>query len=85
LACSIEKAFDKQRITFDIGEYSFKLIILEPSVETEKIYPFAEKTIGEFKGKEMKFPEQVNLPYRRVLSYHAKWAYSEALKKRLDR
>jgi hypothetical protein len=81
LACNIEKAFDMQRITFVLGEYSVKLIILDPNIMNEKIYPLAERTIGDFKGKEMKFPEQVNLPYRHVLSYHAKWAYSEALKK----
>jgi hypothetical protein len=47
----------------------------------EPIYPSAEKTIGEFKGKEMKFPERISLPYRRFLSYHAKWVYHEVMQK----
>mmetsp|Transcript_10251 Transcript_10251/g.11774 ORF Transcript_10251/g.11774 Transcript_10251/m.11774 type:complete len:111 (-) Transcript_10251:324-656(-) len=30
LAVNIEKAFDKQRVTFTIGEHSFKFVILDP-------------------------------------------------------
>ena len=72
LASNIKMAFDKQRITFDIGDHSYKLIILDPSVVNEPIYPSDEKTIGEFKGKEMKFSERTSLPNRRLSSYHAK-------------
>ena len=72
LASNIKMAFDKQCITFDIGDHSYKLIILDPSVVNEPIYPSDEKTIGEFKGKEMKFSEWTSLPNRRLSSYHAK-------------
>ena len=72
LASNIKMAFDKQRITFDIGDKSYKLIILDPIVVNEPIYPSDEKTIGEFKGKEMKFSERTSLPNRRLSLYHAK-------------
>ena len=82
LATNIAKAFDEQRIAFDMGVHSFTLIILDAKVRLEPIFPSAHKTIGDFEGAEMKISPRVELPYRSVLSHHARWAFFRAVQKR---
>ena len=55
------------RITFDIGDHLFKLVILDADVKTKKIneknHPDATKTIGEFEGTEMKIRHDLDFDH----------------------
>lgn len=81
----IEQAFDQKEICFlyDSLTNELKVKVLNPLLVTEpltalnprKTYPM---TYGDIDGLTLQLPTGI-FPYRRVLSMHAKFAYSQAL------
>ncbi|CAB9515593.1 expressed unknown protein [Seminavis robusta] len=86
LVKNIKLAYDAQRLCFVMNSAeedpaSIVLKILDPLLEKEPIYDGATATIGMFDGSPLLFDER-KVPLTRVLSMHARLAYSGAKDKK---
>jgi HNH endonuclease len=81
---SIEKAFDHLDVCFlyDPNTSALALKVLNPRLLTKRILPNSvveKRTFSDVSGSQMHIGIPSNIPYRRILSIHAKFAYARAL------
>ncbi len=80
LCKSIEEAFDAKRVCFLINRLDPSKIILkvlDPSLLSNYVVSSHPSTFNDIDGKMLRHPEG-NIPFRRILDWHAKCSYSSA-------
>ena len=82
LCQEIEKAFDEKKLCFLIDRISsgnLQIKILDPALASELIISsHSSKTFADICGWHLQHPPE-NMPYRRILDFHAKCSYRKAI------
>lgn len=82
LAEGIEQAFDAKQVCFFCGlGKDITLAVLDPTLLNKLVAPSTQKTFQDINGSKLLFPPG-NLPFRRILNWHAKLSYEEALSRK---
>lgn len=83
LCRGLEDAFDSKRISFyRTADRKIRMKVWDENVRKKQIYKGEKgdgiKTIGDFEGEFLKFPDDEKTPYTRILSYHHRVCFHNA-------
>eukprot|EP01041_Mallomonas_annulata_P003710 gene3710-7375_t len=76
LCQSIQKAFDSKKVCFLVD----KICFLDIAIRQEKVHNDSKLTFENIDGWLLQHPIE-NIPFRRILDFHAKMSYENAIKK----
>jgi len=80
LAKDLEEAFDLKRVCFRTDmNHDLILQVLDPSLNNKVVFPSTQKTFANINGNKLQVPVGKLPPFRRLLNWHAKLSYEEAL------